>query len=529
VPAHTLVETRELFTNFYTFEGVVRALNGVSLVVNQGETYGLVGESGCGKSVSVRSMMRIVQAPGRIDSGKILMFLNSEDRRKGIEIVHRTEAYMQSIRGCDISMIFQEPGAALNPVLSISEQIAESYQFHRMDSMLKETIAAVRAEGEKLPRSSPVRLWKGMQAALFSRELEGIRRSDLRVQKIDNELYLLEDRDDPEALARKSDLNRTRDRIRARDAASAIARRVPLLRMYRLRLRATIRGHVVELLRSLGIANPENVARRYPHELSGGMQQRIVIAIALACHPTLLIADEPTSNLDVTIQAQIVDLIKVLKKTIISSVLFITHEIFRMGRAPVRVGEDVFTVITRGLRMAEISGGLFDPTVGPILDLWKQAQDADRLPTDDQITQARALVGAVHTRRRPGSCLPGAPEATESRNGSPGPGRMSGCRTPRTGCLSGTHPLHSHLGHDPCSTNHARNSSHPDSARQVSARGRRGIPSTRWSPAAVEAIRRVAPAGRGSRCRRRPPRPALPATSLTGNPRAAVRSGRLWP
>jgi len=327
VPALTLVETRDLETNFYTFEGVVRALNGVSLVVNQGETYGLVGESGCGKSVSVRSMMRIVQAPGRIDSGKILMFLNSEDRRKGIEIVHRTEAYMQSIRGCDISMIFQEPGAALNPVLSISEQIAESYQFHRMDSMLKETIAAVRAEGEKLPRSSPVRLWKGMQAALFSRELEGIRRYDLRVQKIDNELYLLEDRDDPEALARKSDLNRTRDRIRARDAASAIARRVPLLRMYRLRLRATIRGHVVELLRSLGIANPENVARRYPHELSGGMQQRIVIAIALACHPTLLIADEPTSNLDVTIQAQIVDLIKVLKKTIISSVLFITHDL----------------------------------------------------------------------------------------------------------------------------------------------------------------------------------------------------------
>ena len=327
MPALTLVETQELFTNFYTFEGVVRALNGVSLVVNQGETYGLVGESGCGKSVSVRSMMRIVQSPGRIDSGKILLFLNSEALAKGIEIVHRTEAYMESIRGCDISMIFQEPGAALNPVLSISEQIAESYQFHRMDSMLKETIAAVRAEGEKLPRFSPARLWKGMQAALFSRELEGIRRSDLRVQKIDNELYLLENRDDPEAQARKSNLNRTRDRIHARDAATAIARRIPLLRMYRLRLRATIRAHVVELLRSLGIANPENIATRYPHELSGGMQQRIVIAIALACHPTLLIADEPTSNLDVTIQAQIVDLIKVLKKTIISSVLFITHDL----------------------------------------------------------------------------------------------------------------------------------------------------------------------------------------------------------
>jgi peptide/nickel transport system ATP-binding protein len=97
--------------------------------------------------------------------------------------------------------------------------------------------------------------------------------------------------------------------------------------MYRLRLRTTIRAQVIALLRSLGIPNPENVAQRYPHELSGGMQQRVVIAIALACHPTLLVADEPTSNLDVTIQAQIVELIKDLKRTTISSVLFITHDL----------------------------------------------------------------------------------------------------------------------------------------------------------------------------------------------------------
>jgi peptide/nickel transport system ATP-binding protein len=107
----------------------------------------------------------------------------------------------------------------------------------------------------------------------------------------------------------------------------SFVRRVPLLNLYRARLDATIRSHVVELLRSLGIPNPENIARRYPHELSGGMQQRIVIAMALACHPTMLIADEPTSNLDVTIQAQIVDLIKTLKQTTISSVLFITHDL----------------------------------------------------------------------------------------------------------------------------------------------------------------------------------------------------------
>ncbi|MDA8412043.1 MAG: ABC transporter ATP-binding protein [Treponema sp.] len=324
--AQHLVETRELATNFYTFEGVVRALNNVSLVVDQGETYGIVGESGCGKSVTVRSMMRIVQAPGRIDGGKIVMFLNAEDKAKGIEILGRTEAYMASIRGKDISMIFQEPGAALNPVLSVHQQIAESYEFHRMDEMLEKSIATLEAHAKELG-GGPAGWWNGLRKSLLRRELGAHKNYSARIQTIDNELYKLEDSTDAASLGRKRELNHERDKPVRRDFLVEFARRVPFFARYRRPLNRTVEAQVIDLLRSLGIPNPENIAQRYPHELSGGMQQRIVIAIALACHPTLLIADEPTSNLDVTIQAQIVDLIRDLKKTAISSVVFITHDL----------------------------------------------------------------------------------------------------------------------------------------------------------------------------------------------------------
>ena len=321
-----LIETRDLFTEFNTFEGVVRALNGVSVVVNAGETYGLVGESGCGKSVTVRSMMRIVQAPGRIVGGKVVIFFRAEDRSRGIDIVRRSDAYMTSIRGDSISMIFQEASTSLNPVLSIGYQVGESFHFHRRAQMLEETIRELDGElGGKMLFLA--RGWKRLQRGLFSRELGALKTYEERIDRIDHELYGLEDAAGAADLKRRDLLNRRRDDLGEKSALAEFIKRVPFIRRYQRRLERTVRRHVVELLRSLGVANPERIAASHPHELSGGMQQRIVIAIALACHPVLLIADEPTSNLDVTIQAQIIDLIKLLKRTAISSVLFITHDL----------------------------------------------------------------------------------------------------------------------------------------------------------------------------------------------------------
>ena len=213
-----LLEIEDLHTYFFTRDGIVRAVDGVSLGVRRGETLGVVGESGCGKSVTSLSILRLIpEPPGRIVSGSI--------RFEGTDLLKLSETAMRGIRGNEISMIFQEPMTSLNPVLTVSRQISETLMLHQ-----------------------------GLEAR----------------------------------------------------AAAAKA---------------------VDMLRLVKMPEPERRAQQYPHEMSGGMRQRVMIAMALACNPKLLIADEPTTALDVTIQAQILDLMRELKQKMDAAIILITHDL----------------------------------------------------------------------------------------------------------------------------------------------------------------------------------------------------------
>lgn len=267
-------------TNFYTYEGVVKAINHVSLEIEKDVIFGLVGESGCGKSVTARSVLQIIQPPGVIEGGEIL-FYNDDDGTKHVDLLKQDDQFMQKLRGSLISMIFQEPNLALNPVLSIGYQIAESFHFHQKTEMSQTILDELKSIDCKMLQ--PLR---GFYIWCYAKSLES------------EKSFLL-----------------------------SLLNNIPILKNWDYLLNSEARKRSLVILDKLGIANVERIYDSYPHNLSGGMKQRIVIALALACHPILLIADEATSNLDVTVQAQILELLIELKKDTISSILLITHDL----------------------------------------------------------------------------------------------------------------------------------------------------------------------------------------------------------
>jgi oligopeptide/dipeptide ABC transporter ATP-binding protein len=258
-----------LAVHFRTKAGVIHAVDGVSFDIRDGETLGLVGETGCGKSVTARSFLRLVQSPPGIYAGGRIWFWSSEARRTGadpVDLLTIPHADLLKVRGERIAMIFQDPGKALNPALSIREQVAEVFYQHRSDDLLDGL---------------------GGDAPLVVRRAAGQRTRGL-------ERLLL---------------------------------KLPPFRAGAARLRRRVDDHVADALAETQIANPRKIMDSYPHELSGGMKQRVMIAQALACNPDLLIADEPTTALDVTIQAKILELIRQLQHRHQTSVLYISHDL----------------------------------------------------------------------------------------------------------------------------------------------------------------------------------------------------------
>jgi oligopeptide/dipeptide ABC transporter ATP-binding protein len=265
-----VAEVKDLRVHFQAKAGLVHAVDGVSFEIRDGETLGLVGETGCGKSVTARSFIRLIPSPPGVYAGGEIDFWSSEARRKGegpIDLLQIPQSEMLRIRGDRIAMIFQDPGKALNPALSIGSQMSEVLFQHRSQEI--------------------------MGAALEA---------------------------DPPAILRRA----------ARQQSSALERLLLKLPPWRGRMRRLSRRVdelVARALTETQISNPRKIMDSYPHELSGGMKQRVLIAQALACNPDLLIADEPTTALDVTIQARILELIAELQQRLETSVLYISHDL----------------------------------------------------------------------------------------------------------------------------------------------------------------------------------------------------------
>ena len=397
----------DLVTKYFTSKGIVKAIDGVSFFVRRGEIYGLVGESGCGKSATATSIMDLIpDPPGRIVSGKVFIggynILNDLKRLAKIEVNSETDVVikrnkraikahnkrMTKIRGSRMSMIFQEPSQALNPVLRIGDQIAEGIILHgqvdilnsilRRETLKEEDIADYITGLSEIEDSfklrSEVNYWTRNNALSDLEEpLLNLMHLDTDLQfKIKeatslvkemqkpqdlNRLFLLRDyfqaedrlfdlrtryedlelRGSPEAEQARNDYKAAEAEIKKNFGSLRYMIKINKNRYYSI-IKKEARKRSIELLKLVNIAEPERVVDAFPHELSGGMQQRAMIAMAIAANPKLLIADEPTTALDVTTQAQILDQIRQLNSVIGMSVLFITHDLAVIAEMCTRLG-----------------------------------------------------------------------------------------------------------------------------------------------------------------------------------------------
>jgi peptide/nickel transport system ATP-binding protein len=436
-----LAEIDGLIVNFYTYQGVVQAIEGIDLTIKKGETLGIVGETGCGKSVTASAIMRLILSPpGKTEEGSVYFLEPAEvrakrkayerqaqewysklplDQRKkmtaqfGIRFTgfkkrarpvkaedvpkveppqkapHKMIAsymyaqlkkvpkedkvsrealtksydlntksikYMQKIRGRFISMIFQEPTSALNPVFTAGDQIAEVILQHRKAEMASKALKRIDNEIElrkqnRRPRKVPAgadvidaRSAKApvktdpdkssLECSVCKGEVE---KQDTFCESCGAQFYS-SPRWSTRPLVLRTYKTILESIVKNPDAKQSLLRRVPLVRRYQGELQKEALREAVRMLDVVRIPDPKGVATRFPFELSGGMQQRVMIAIALACNPKLLIADEPTTALDVTIQGQILKLMRDLKTQYGSSILLITHNLGVVAEMADRVG-----------------------------------------------------------------------------------------------------------------------------------------------------------------------------------------------
>jgi len=385
-----LIKIEDLYINFYMKSGVVRAIDGVTFDIKKGETLGIVGESGCGKSVTANSVMGLIaMPPGKIEKGKIVYSVSKEfadeieslyirkhetgsanpgaesrsnpdgipikvgairkksailpitgsgDSRQ-IDMLKLGDKGLRKIRGKSISMIFQEPMTALNPVIRIGDQIAEIVLLHEKKELAE---SIVRKHEEKLvaiKNYKKVTAKQNKKGEWVCSKCQAVTSEQVDVcPNCGGSFKSLPFRSLSAARSRSIIKTYKKMAKNPSDRGLTLRAKIPIIRRYQKPLEQEAVIKAIRMLRLVRIPDPETIVNDFPHELSGGMQQRVMIAMALACRPQLLIADEPTTALDVTIQAQILKLMKDLQEELGTSILLITHNLGVVAETCDRIG-----------------------------------------------------------------------------------------------------------------------------------------------------------------------------------------------